>query len=108
MLPRLWVDTQNLEVRRIDRAGGVFMIVGPTVAFEKIKVPAWFEIHEPGAEPVRFEVDRAVAVNAPPKAFSRSWLMTPVETTSTPAGSPSAGAGGVAPPPAGAGAPPRP
>jgi hypothetical protein len=108
LLPRIWLDTRNLEVRRIDRAGGVFMIVGPTVAFGKLKVPAWFEIHEPGAEPVRFEVDRAVAVNAPPKAFSRSWLMTPVETTSTPAASPAAGEAGAVPSPPRAGTPPRP
>ena len=81
-LPRLWVDTRELEVRRIDRAGGVFVIVGPTVSFERLKVPAWFEIHEPDLEPVRFEVDRAVQVNAPPKAFSRKWLMAPVESTS--------------------------
>jgi len=65
--------------RRIDRADGVFMIVGPMVAFEKLRVPAWLEIHEPEAEPIRFEIDSAVAVNAPPKAFSRTWLTTPVE-----------------------------
>jgi hypothetical protein len=79
LLPRIWVETRGLEVRRIDRADGVFMIVGPMVAFEKLRVPAWLEIHEPEAEPIRFEIDSAVAVNAPPKAFSRRWLTTPVE-----------------------------
>jgi hypothetical protein len=79
LLPRIWVETRDLEVRRIDRADGVFMIVGPMVAFEKLRVPAWLEIHEPEAEPIRFEIDSAVAVNAPPKAFSRRWLTSPVE-----------------------------
>ena len=78
LLPRLWVDTEDLQIRRIDRASGVFTIFGPVVSFDRLMVPAWFEIHEPGAEPIRFEVDRAVQVNAPPKAFSRKWLLAPV------------------------------
>lgn len=78
LLPRLWVDTEDLQVRRIDRASGVFTIFGPVVSFDRLMVPAWFEIHEPGAEPIRFEVDRAVQVNAPPTAFSRKWLLAPV------------------------------
>lgn len=78
LLPRLWVDTEDLQVRRIDRASGVFTIFGPMVSFDRLMVPAWFEIHEPGAEPIRFEVDRAVQVNAPPKAFGRKWLLAPV------------------------------
>lgn len=79
LIPRLWVDTQELQVRRIDRASGVFVVFGPIVSFEKLKLPAWFEIHDPGAPTVRFEVDRAVAVNAPPKAFSRKWLLGPID-----------------------------
>lgn len=79
LLPRLWVDTRDLQVRRIDRANGVFTIFGPVVSFEKLRVPAWFEIHEPGQEPIRFDVDRAVKVNAPPQAFSRSWVFAPIE-----------------------------
>ncbi len=81
-LPRLWVDTEELQVRRIDRASGVFTIFGPFVSFDKLMVPAWFEIHEPGAAPIRFDVDRAVQVNAAPTAFSRKWLLTPVEPPS--------------------------
>jgi hypothetical protein len=77
-LPRFWVDTRDLQVRRIDRADGIFVIFGPVASFEKIQVPSWFEIHDPGeAVPMRFEVDRAVQVNAPPKAFDRSWLIPP-------------------------------
>lgn len=82
LLPRLWVDTEDLQVRRIDRASGVFTVFGPIGAFERLQVPAWFEIHEPGAEPIRFEVDRAVQVNAPPQAFSRQWLLAPVDEPS--------------------------
>lgn len=79
-IPRLWVDTKELQVRRIDRASGVFIVFGPMKSFEKLKVPAWFEIRDPESRTVRFEVDRAVAVNAPPKAFSQKWLMTPTVT----------------------------
>ena len=88
LIPRLWVDMQQLEVRRIDRANGVFTVFGPMVHFEKLEVPAWFEIHEPGAQTIRFDVERAVQVNAPPQAFSRKWLFAPVEP---PAGSVSPG-----------------
>jgi hypothetical protein len=77
-IPRIWVDTQDLQMRRIDRRNGVFTVFGPPVQFEKLTVPAWFEIHEPGAPSVRFDVDRAVQVNAPPQAFSQEWLMSPV------------------------------
>ena len=78
-LPRLWVDTEDLQVRRIDRASGVFTIFGPIVSFDKVMVPAWFEVHEPDAEPIRFDVNRAVQVNAPPQAFSRKWVFSPVD-----------------------------
>jgi hypothetical protein len=76
-IARLWVDTKELQVRRIDRRSGLFVVFGPMISFDKLKVPAWFEIHEPEAQIVRFEVDRAVAVNAPPQAFSQKWLLAP-------------------------------
>lgn len=76
-IPRLWVDTKELQVRRIDRKNGVYVVFGPMKSFEKLKVPAWFEIHDPQSKTFRFEVDRAVAVNAPPKAFSQKWLLAP-------------------------------
>jgi hypothetical protein len=94
LIPRIWVDTRELQVVRIDRKSGVFIIFGPIKSFDKLKVPAWFEIHEPGAPVIRFEVDRAVEVNAAPQAFSRKWLMAPVEE---PAGE--AGAAAAAPVP---------
>jgi hypothetical protein len=79
LIPRIWVDTRDLQVRRIDRKSGVFIVFGPIRSFAKLKVPAWFEIHEPGAQAIRFDVDRAVQVNAVPKAFSRQWLLAPVD-----------------------------
>jgi hypothetical protein len=93
LIPRFWVDVRELQVRRIDRKSGVFIVFGPMVDFEKLKVPAWFEIHEPGAQTIRFEVDRAVQVNAPPQAFSRKWLLAPVDppTPTTPTTSASDG-----------------
>jgi hypothetical protein len=80
LIPRFWVDTRDLQVRRIDRKSGVFIIFGPIKSFDKLQVPAWFEIHEPGAQTIRFNVDRAVQVNAAPKAFSRKWLLAPIDS----------------------------
>jgi hypothetical protein len=83
-LPRLWVDTEDLQVRRIDRADGVFTIFGPIVSFDKLMHPAWFEVHEPGEEAIRFQVDRVVQVNAPATAFSQKWLLAPIATDPLP------------------------
>jgi hypothetical protein len=80
LIPRLWVDTRDLQVRRIDRRSGVFVMFGPIATFEKLQVPSWFEIHEPGEPPIHFDVDRAVQVNAPPQAFSQKWLLSPLDT----------------------------
>ncbi|HIF95136.1 MAG TPA: hypothetical protein EYQ60_18735 [Myxococcales bacterium] len=40
LLPKLWVDTEDIQVRRIDRASGVFTLFGPIVSFEKLMIPA--------------------------------------------------------------------
>ena len=82
LVPRFWVATDDLQVRRIDRRSGVFVIFGPVATFGDLVVPAWFEIHEPGAPPIRFEVERAQSVNAAPKAFSRKWVYAPIEAES--------------------------
>jgi hypothetical protein len=95
-LSRLWVDTEDLQVQRIDRSSGVFMIVGPVVEFDRLRVPAWLEIHEPGEETIRFDVDRAVQVNAPAKAFSKKWLTGPLEPSTAP-GAASSSPGSSAP-----------
>jgi len=85
LIPRFWVDTQELQVRRIDRRSGVFTVFGPMVRFDELQVPAWVEIHEPGEQTIRFDVDRAVQMNAPPQAFSRKWLLTPIDPPASPA-----------------------
>ncbi|MFP6656443.1 MAG: hypothetical protein VCB25_12525 [Myxococcota bacterium] len=75
MIPRLWVDTQELQIRRIDQANGVFVIFGPVIRFGRLELPAWFEIHEPNAPTLRFEVGRATAVQRSLQAFGWDWLM---------------------------------
>jgi len=78
-LARIWVDTEDLQVQRIDRADGVVVIFGPIINFERVKVPSWIEIRDPSEPfPMRFAVDRAVQMNAPPGAFDRSWLTPPM------------------------------
>jgi hypothetical protein len=92
-LARLWVDTQELQVRRIDRLDGSYVVFGPMASFAKLMVPAWFEVYEPDQVfPMRFEVDRAVQVNAPPKAFGQSWLL---DVPPPPAAAPGAAGAGA-------------
>jgi hypothetical protein len=57
---------------------GVRVILGPYASFERLTVPQWWSIEEPGKRPVRFDVEGVIEVNAPAAAFSRSWLMAPV------------------------------
>lgn len=76
---RLWVDTVSLQIQRIDRASGETLQLGPLVRFERLMVPAWLEIQEPGRDPIHFDVQRAVRVNATPQAFNPAWLYAPVD-----------------------------
>lgn len=78
---RLWVDTETLQIQRVDRETGVSLQLGPLSRFERLMVPAWLEIHEPGEPVIRFDVKRAVRVNATPQAFNPSWLYGPVDPT---------------------------
>jgi hypothetical protein len=87
---RLWVDTESLQIQRIDRTSGESMQLGPLVRFERLMIPAWLEIVAPGEPPIRFDVQRAVRVNAAPQAFNPSWLYSPIDPVD-PAG-PGAGA----------------
>ena len=57
---------------------GVRIVLGPYVSFERLIVPQWWSIEEPGKRPVRFEVEGVTEVNAPAAAFSKTWLMAPV------------------------------
>jgi len=47
-------------------------------SFERLRVPKWWSIEEPGKRPVRFEVEGVIEVNAPAAAFTKTWLMAPV------------------------------
>ena len=74
----LWVDLATYEARRIDMRSGVVVWLGPTVAFDRVQAPSWYQIDEPGKPSVRFEVLGVSPVDAPAAAFSRSWLGGPV------------------------------
>jgi hypothetical protein len=86
---RLWVDTETLQVQRIDRVSGESMQLGPLVRFERLMVPAWIEIQAPGEPTIHFDVKRAVRVNATPQAFNSRWLYGPIDPAD-PAPSPGA------------------
>lgn len=74
----LWVDTTDYNVRAVESREGVRVTLGPYVRFERVSVPKWWSIDEPGKREVRFDVEGVVEVNAPAAAFSKSWLMAPV------------------------------
>lgn len=74
VLPKVWIDIVTYEVRRMDFAGGVRVKLGPVAVFDEIQVPSWLEIDQPEHRPVRLEILRATAVNAPAAAFSKGWL----------------------------------
>jgi hypothetical protein len=76
--PNVMVDVGSYEVRAIETAAGVRIQLGPIAVFDKLRVPAWILIHEPGRAPARFDVVRASQVNAPASAFKQSWLLSPV------------------------------
>ena len=76
---RLWVDSETLQIQRIDRESGESLYLGPLVRFERLMLPAWLEVHEPGQPLIHFDVKRAIRVNANPQAFNPSWLYSPVE-----------------------------
>jgi hypothetical protein len=75
---RLWIEMETYEIRGLDSSEGVQVRLGPSVAFEKLRVPAWLTIEEPGKSLLRFDVVSASRVAAPASAFSRSWLLAPV------------------------------
>ncbi len=78
--PKLWVDVESYEIRGIDFAAGVRVRLGPIAVFDKLRVPAWFLIEEPGKTPARFDVVGASLVNASASAFTSAWLFAPVFT----------------------------
>jgi len=55
------------------------MVLGPMVRFDRLMVPAWLEILQPGRPPIHFDVKRAIRVNANPQAFNPTWLYSPID-----------------------------
>jgi len=100
---RVWLETESLELRRIDLAGGARVRLGPPVAHDSLRFPAWFQVEEPGRRPARFEVRSAVAVTAPPSAFGRDWLLQEPREPAPETGPENPGG----PPPEASGAPSR-
>lgn len=75
--PRVWVETRSYEVRGFDDGEGVRVRLGPIASFDKLRVPAWISVEEPGRVPARFDVTGASLVTAPASAFTREWLYSP-------------------------------
>jgi hypothetical protein len=81
----IWVDLVTFEPRRIDLRSGVQVWLGPVATFDKVQVPSWIRIVEPGKRPATFDVMAVSPVDAPAAAFSRSWLERPIEAAPPPA-----------------------
>lgn len=73
----VWIDMESFELRRIESQQGVGVALGPMQSFGPLRFPGWLVIEEPDKEPVTFEFLEVVPVNAPARAFSAAWLMTP-------------------------------
>jgi hypothetical protein len=80
---RLWVDIRSYDVRGMDFENGVRIRLGPAAIFDELRVPAWILIEEPDKIPARFDVLRASQVNAPASAFTREWLLAPIDPSAT-------------------------
>jgi hypothetical protein len=76
----IWVDLVTYEPRRIDLRSGVRVWFGPPATFERVQLPSWIRIDEPGKRPATFDVVAVSPVAAPAAAFSRSWLERPLPT----------------------------
>ncbi|MGH0031327.1 MAG: hypothetical protein ACQGVC_16135 [Myxococcota bacterium] len=74
--PSLWIDTSSFDALRLVRGDGTEYRLGPTQAFEKIRLPAWIEIRR-GSLRARLEILRAAQAAAPAAAFQTDWLTAP-------------------------------
>jgi len=81
----IWIDLVTYEPKRIDLRNGVRVWFGPSASFDRVQVPSWIRIDEPGKRPATFDVMAVSPVNAPAAAFSRSWLERTPEGESAPA-----------------------
>ena len=89
----LWVDIVTYETKRIDLRSGVVVWLGPSRAFERVQMPAWFRLDEPGRSEILFDVLEVAPVNAPAAAFSKTWLYAPVASPSAGGEAPGAAPG---------------
>jgi len=81
----IWVDLLTFEPKRIALQDGVTVGFGPPAAFDRVQLPSWIRIEEPGKRPVTFDVVAVSPVDAPAAAFSISWLQRPIQAASPPA-----------------------
>lgn len=72
--PALWVDEDTLEPVRMDLAGGVHFYFGPDRQDGDVRVPAWVQVEQNGAGPLRLEVRQVQATSLSPDSFQTSWL----------------------------------
>lgn len=71
----LWLEKEGFDPRRLLSPGGSRVELGPGVVFGSIRVPAWFEIREPGRPPARFEIQGVSQSRLSPEAYDRAWMM---------------------------------
>lgn len=72
--PALWVDEDSLEPVRMDLAGGVHYFFGPNRQDDDVRIPAWIQVDQEGAGPLRLEVRAVQATSISSDAFDASWL----------------------------------
>lgn len=70
-----WVEKESFEARRMRSSGGTRVEFGRGADFGKIRAPAWFEVREPGRDPVRFEIQGVSASRLSPAEFSVEWVL---------------------------------
>ena len=72
--PAVWVDQDDLEVVRVDLAGGTHLWMGPLREAGHLRLPSWIEVAEPGAETIRIEIRRVSTTKIQPGTFQDDWL----------------------------------
>jgi hypothetical protein len=80
----LWVDLEELQPVRIDRADGVRYRLGPPSKFGKLHVPGWIQVEVAGERNLRLMVRGAQAVPPSSASFDLGWLAAPRPVRATP------------------------
>lgn len=73
----LWVELEELQPVRIDRADGVRYRLGPSSKFGKLRVPGWIQVEMAGQPYLRLVVRAARAVPPSRASFEPGWLAAP-------------------------------